>query len=171
MDGTSLPGGESPANPAPAHPHSPSAWIGVTLGTWGHLPSPPLDVSIGTAMPAARSTVSFMELYDRSCCSTGSGTGQSPPRCLLEGHLGDNQNLGSSAFGLGTENSKAIWLASKSIPNTGLALWRCTCEAVLRTVCFKENSLKSTSVCCVSICCQQHEMLTLFSYKVALGEV
>lgn len=74
-------------------------------------------------MPAARSAVSFMELYDRLRCSTTSGTGQSPPRCLLEGHRGDNQNLRSSAFGLGTANCKAIWQASKSIPNTGLAVY------------------------------------------------
>lgn len=35
---------------APTHPHNPTAWIGVTPGTWGHPSSPPLDVSTRTAM-------------------------------------------------------------------------------------------------------------------------
>lgn len=75
-------------------------------------------------MPAALSTVSFMELYGTDNAAAPlvtSGTGQSPSRCLLEGLLGDNQDLRSSAFRLGTGNCKAIWQASKSIPNSGLA--------------------------------------------------
>lgn len=65
-DATSLPGGEreppklvqqSPA--ALAYLHSITAWIRVTRGTQGHPSSPPLGVSIGTAMPAAAAWFHF----------------------------------------------------------------------------------------------------------------
>lgn len=65
-----------------------------------------------------------------------SGTGQG-----LEGHLGDNQSLRSSAFKWGTENCKEIWQGSRSIPNKGLATRTNTCKAALRAECFQQRQL------------------------------
>lgn len=65
----------------------------------------------------------------------------SPLQTLLEGHLGDNQSLRSSAFRWGTENCKEIWQGSRSTPNKGLATWRNICKAALRAECFQQRQL------------------------------
>lgn len=77
-----------------------------------------------------------------------------PLQSLLEGHLGDNQSLRSSAFRWGTENCKEIWQGRRSIPNKGLATWRTLVKQHSElSVSNKDSSLKSISLQAQNSCC------------------